>query len=93
MFHGLGPLVCFESELTSGTMNPFRHIGWTPSTGDQPIIRPLLTQDSTSHKKRRHQSVHRAGSEYTIPVFGRSITIRALDRAATGTGRDKIKND
>jgi len=26
MFHGLGPLTCSNSELTSETMNPFRHL-------------------------------------------------------------------
>jgi len=33
---------------TSETMNPFRHFGRTPWTVDQPITRPLSTQDSTT---------------------------------------------
>jgi hypothetical protein len=32
-----------------------------------------------------HTSMSRAGFEPTIPVFERSNTVRALDRAATGT--------
>jgi len=37
-------------------------------------------------EKRGHTSMPRAGFEHTIPVFERSKTVRALDRAATGTG-------
>jgi hypothetical protein len=32
----------------------------------------------------------RAGFEPTIPVFGRSKTVHALDRAAIGTGKFEI---
>jgi len=37
MFHRLGSLVCFNSELTPETMNPFRKFGRTPWIGQQPI--------------------------------------------------------
>jgi len=41
-------------------------------------------------EKRGHTSMPRAGFEPTIPVFERSKTVRALDRAVIGTGRYKI---
>jgi hypothetical protein len=38
-------------------------------------------------EKRGHTSImHRAGFEPTVPVFERLKTVRALDRAVTGTG-------
>jgi len=50
MFHSLGPLACFKSELTSKTTDLFRHFGRTSWTGDWTITRPVPTQDSTTHK-------------------------------------------
>jgi len=41
-------------------------------------------------EKRGHKSLPRAGVEPTIPVFERSKTVRALDRAVTGTGEKII---
>jgi hypothetical protein len=41
VFHGLGPLACFETELTSETMDPSRHFGRTPWMGHRPVARPL----------------------------------------------------
>jgi len=38
-YHGLGPLTCSGSELTSKTMNSFRNFGRTPWTGDRHITR------------------------------------------------------
>jgi len=49
-FHGLGPAACSESELTSETMNSFRHFGRTPWSGDRPIARSLPTQDGTTQE-------------------------------------------
>jgi len=46
----LGPLARLESECTYETMNNFRHFGRNPWTGDQPISRPLPTQESTTQK-------------------------------------------
>jgi len=37
MFHGLGSVVCSESESPSGTMDPLRYFGMIPWTGDRPI--------------------------------------------------------
>jgi hypothetical protein len=43
-------LASFNSELTSETMNRFRYFSRTPWTGDQSVIKPLLTQDSTTQR-------------------------------------------
>jgi hypothetical protein len=53
--------------------------------GDGPITGSLRTQDSTT-EKNDDISFPRVGFESTMPVFERSITIRASDRAATGAG-------
>jgi len=37
-------------------------------------------------EKRGHTSMPRAGFEPMIPIFERSKTVRASDRAASGTG-------
>jgi len=52
-------------------MNLLRHFGRTPWAGDRPIARPLATQDSITHtkKKRENISMHRAGLEVTVPVL------------------------
>jgi hypothetical protein len=44
MFHGLGSLACFESELTFETVNPFRYFSRTPLNGIcPPIATPVRT--------------------------------------------------
>jgi hypothetical protein len=43
-------MACSDSELTSEITNPFTHFDRTPWTRDQPITRPLPTQDSTTQK-------------------------------------------
>jgi hypothetical protein len=48
-FHGLGPLTCSNSELTSVTINQFRHIGMTPWTGIAPSQGHYLHR-TTQHK-------------------------------------------
>jgi len=48
-----------------------------------------MTYTYTGHHntaKRGHISMPRAGFEPTIPVFEQSKSVRALDRAVTGTG-------
>jgi hypothetical protein len=50
--------------------------------GDRPDVRPLSTQDNMTQKKRGHISMPRVGFEPKIPVFERSKTVRALERAA-----------
>jgi hypothetical protein len=53
MFHGLGPLACYDSELTSGTMNTFRHFGRTPWTGDRlKTMTSTYTEQQDTRKKK-----------------------------------------
>jgi len=52
MFHGLGPVTCSESELTSGTVNPFSYFGRTPQTGISP------SQVLCLHGTARHTHTH-----------------------------------
>jgi len=68
--HGLAPLPCSDSELTSEIMNHFRHFGRSPWTHRQPIPGPLLTQDSTTQTNKCN-TIPRARFEPTIPVFQR----------------------
>jgi len=44
------PLVCSNSELTSDTMNPFRHFGMTPWMMDWSVARHLPSWDSITQK-------------------------------------------
>jgi hypothetical protein len=63
-------------------------LGRTPWTGDQPVARPLPTHRTTQTQNKRTQtSMPRVGFEPTIPVFERTKTVHALDRAATVIGR------
>jgi hypothetical protein len=57
-------------------------VGRTPWTGDQPVARPLPTQN-----KRTQTSMPRVGFEPTIPAFERAKTVHALDRAVSLIGR------
>jgi hypothetical protein len=50
-----------------------------PCTGDQPVTRPLPTQDNTNR-------MNAVGFESTIPVFKRAKTFHALDCEATVIG-------
>jgi hypothetical protein len=54
-------------------------VGRTPLKGNQPVARPLPTQDNTN----RINAGNRAslGFESTIPVFEQAMTFHALDRA------------
>jgi hypothetical protein len=62
-------------------------VGRTPWTGDQPVARPLPTHRTTqTQNKRTKTSMPQVGLEPTTPVFERSKTVHALDRAATMTG-------
>jgi hypothetical protein len=70
----IDPLTCSESDLTSGSMNPFRHFGRTPWTGDRPIAKPLPTQERTTQKKRRHSPMFWVGFEPKVPMFRRFNT-------------------
>jgi hypothetical protein len=55
--------------------------GRTPWTGDQPVARPLPTQN-----KRTETSMTQVGFELTIPVFEGAKTVYALDSAVTVIG-------
>jgi hypothetical protein len=62
----------------------------TPWTGDQPVTRPLPTHRTTqTQNKRKQTSMPRVGFEPMIPVFERTKTINALDRAAAVIGSIK----
>jgi hypothetical protein len=62
-------------------------VGRTPWTGDQPVARPLPTRGTTQTQNKRTQTyMPRVGFEPIIPVFERTKTVRALDRAATVIG-------
>jgi hypothetical protein len=61
-------------------LNPYT-VGRTPLMGDQPVARPLPTQN-----KRTQTSMPRVGFELTTPVFERAKTVHALDRATTVIG-------
>lgn len=63
--HGLDPLACRNVELSSGTVNPFRHFDRTTWTGDRPSARPVPTQDSTKWN-HRCTSKPRMGFEPTV---------------------------
>jgi len=52
--------------------------------------RPKAT---TYTEQQGQMSMPRAGLEPTIPVFVRLKTVRPLDRAAIGTGKDNIEMD
>jgi hypothetical protein len=58
-------------------LNP-KTAGRTPWMWDQPVVRPLPTQN-----KRRRTSMPWVGFEPTIPVFERAKTFHASDRAGT----------
>jgi len=64
-------------------MNCFRHFGRTPWTGDQPISRPLPTQDSITQEIADIRSWPRTGFEVMVTVFKQPKTIRVLDCSAT----------
>jgi hypothetical protein len=59
----------------------------TPSTGDQPVTRPLPTYRTTQTQNKRIQtSMPWVGFEPTIPVFERTKTVHESDRSATAIG-------
>jgi hypothetical protein len=54
--------------------------------GDQPIARPLPTQDNTNTEKRCQASMPRVGFEPATPMFERAKLGHALDRSANLIG-------
>jgi hypothetical protein len=60
----------------------FYTVGRTPWTGDQPVARPLSAHRTTQTQNKRTQtSIPQVGFKPTIPVFERTKTVHALDRA------------
>jgi hypothetical protein len=57
-------------------------VGRIPWMGDQPLSRPLPTQDNTNTSKRTQTSMPKVRFEPTIPVFERTKTVHASERAA-----------
>jgi len=58
-------------------MNPFRHFGRTPWTGDRSIANLHLHRtEQHNTEKRGHTFMPRAVSEPKIPLFGRFKSIR-----------------
>jgi len=74
-------VACFDLELTSETMNTFRHFGRIPWTEDQPTPRPLPTQDSIT---QRNVGMH-LGIEWNSNPRPQGSN-GALDNKATGSG-------
>jgi hypothetical protein len=54
--------------------------------GNQPVGRPLSTEESAKQNKRTQTFMSLAGFEPMIPVFQRAKTFYALGRAATMIG-------
>jgi hypothetical protein len=76
-------------------MNPFRHFGRTPWTGDRPIA--LYLHGTGQHKETHiyiyiytytHTHTHTPPAEFepTITMFEQSKIVGALDANATGIG-------
>jgi hypothetical protein len=62
-------------------------VGRTHRTSDQTVARPLPTHRTTqAENKSTETSMPRVGFEPMIPVFERTKTVHALDRAATVIG-------
>jgi hypothetical protein len=67
----------------------FYTVGRTPSTGDQPVARPLSAhRTAQTQNKRTRTSMPRVEFEPTIPMFERAKTVHALDCAATVMGNN-----
>jgi hypothetical protein len=84
--HGLFRIKILTSEIYESVWK----FGRTPWTGDQPDARPLSTQDNKTQKNADTHPLPRAGFEPTIPVFGRSKTVRALIARPLGPAVKKI---
>jgi hypothetical protein len=55
VYHGLAPLACSDAELISETMNPSRHFGSIPSTGDRKASK-FIGQQNTENAAYIHAS-------------------------------------
>jgi hypothetical protein len=84
--HMLGPDLSFNIIIF------FCTDGRTPWTGNQPIARPLPTQDKTKQNKRthRHPCLEWDSNPRSQRSNERPKTVHALDRAATVAGSDSF---
>jgi hypothetical protein len=76
----VGPLLLFQF------LNLYT-VGNIPWTGDQPVARPLPTQN-----KRTHTTMPSVRFEPTISVFEQAKTVHTSDRADTVIGIKKVYN-
>jgi hypothetical protein len=82
-----GSTVLFWTLATFSVSWSFYTVSRTPSTGDQPVARPLPAHRSAQTQNKCTQtSMPQVGFDPTIPVFERAKTDHALDRAATVIG-------
>jgi hypothetical protein len=58
----------------------------SPWTGDQPVTRPLLTQDNTIKNKGRQTFMPRVVMEPKFPLFERAKTFLSLESATSLIG-------
>jgi hypothetical protein len=75
-FIALADLDCFFRFFQSGN----------PSTGDQPVARPLPTHRTQKQNKRKQTTMPRVEFEPMTPVLERAKMVHALDRAASVIG-------
>jgi hypothetical protein len=76
------PSGCSNSELISETVSPFTHLVGLPWRGIGQS-QGLDLQRTAQHRKRGYISMPRVGFAHRIPMFEGSVTVYALDRAAT----------
>jgi hypothetical protein len=67
-------------------MNIFLDIWYDSLEGGSARHKATTYAGQHNTQKRGHTIMPRAGFEHTIPMFEQSKTVRALDRAAIGTG-------
>jgi hypothetical protein len=90
--HGLSPLTCSGSELTSKIVNRFRPVIRTPWMGDRPIARSVPIQDNTT--QTRIHSHPSSGIRTHIPSF-RAVQdhTRSLGSSSSYLALRDIKNE
>jgi hypothetical protein len=81
----LAPVACSDSQLTSETVNPFRHSVRLLGRGAG-SPQGLCLHRTKQHKKGGHISMPGTGFKPMVQMFERSKVIRALDGATTGAG-------
>jgi hypothetical protein len=82
---GLGPVAFSHFGINLKLWNLHRAVR-TPWTRNQPIAKPLSTQNNTNIERSRHTSILRVGFEHTTRVSERGNTLPALHHAPIVTG-------